>query len=83
MRFVEAVSGKGFHLFVNMGGNFFGNIIGFAPFHKFLAKFFHNVQFLFTHGFAQGVGLAGGKPAQRFGNLHDLFLVHHTAVSVF
>ena len=82
MGFVKTVSGKGLHLLINMRGRLFGNFVRFGPFYKFFAEFFHDVQLLFAHGFAQRVGFARGKPAELFGNFHDLLLIHHTAVGV-
>ena len=82
MRFVEPVPGEGFHLFVNVGGGFFGNVVFQTSAHEFFTELFHHVQFLFTHGFAQGIGFPGGEAAQTFGNFHNLFLVHHTTVGV-
>ena len=83
MGFVKTVAGKSLHLFVNMRSDFFGNVILFTALYELFTELFHYVQFLFTHSLTQSVSLAGGKAAQCFGNLHNLLLIHHTAVGLF
>ena len=57
-------------------------VIGCCTVHKFPLHFIENLNLLFTHGLAQGVGIAFGETRQLLGQQHHLFLIDRNAVRI-
>ena len=76
------------HLIIDMIGGCLGNSPGNASrdlllrisIDKVLALLFHDCRFLFRHGTAYKIGSAHGIACKIPHNLHDLLLVHNTAI---
>ncbi len=92
MGFIERIGSKRSHIVKNTVCDIFRNpvchtaaasyrTVGIAhAVHKIFALLLHDLMLLFGHGTSDDIRPAERIPCKRAENLHNLFLIHHTAV---
>ena len=83
MRFVKTVAGKRNHDFKNIGGVLFGKAVFKRAFDKFFLFSHKDFRLFLSHCTAKHIRAAKRKSCDFLGNLHNLFLIDHNAVSFF